>query len=110
MYADPNYWWHAQEAKSVNLTGNNEEFILHKKYLPNVFKLVFEFKKNRLTDLSCRLKNCGDILPDGLLGDLDGVDHAVQPVAGPLHRTKLTAGYLGQLQELLLIPGQQKHV
>ena len=45
MYADPNYWWHAQEAKSVNLTGNNEEFILHKKYLPNVFKLVFEFKK-----------------------------------------------------------------
>ncbi len=43
-------------------------------------------------------------LPDGFLGDLDSVDHAVQPVAGSLHCPELTARYLRQLQKLLVIP------
>jgi hypothetical protein len=43
-------------------------------------------------------------LPDGFLGDLDGVDHAVQSMAGSLHCPELTARYLRQLQKLLVIP------
>jgi hypothetical protein len=43
-------------------------------------------------------------LPDGFLGDLDSVDHAVQPVAGSLHCPELTARYLRQLEKLLVIP------
>jgi hypothetical protein len=47
-------------------------------------------------------------LPDGFLGDLDSIDHAVQSVAGSLHCPELTARYLRQLEKLLVIPENYK--
>ena len=44
------------------------------------------------------------VLSDLLLGDLDGIDHAVKAMSGFLHHAELSTGYLGQLKEFFLIP------
>ena len=44
------------------------------------------------------------VLPDLLLGNLDGIDHTVKTMPGFLHHAELSTGYLGQLKEFFLIP------
>ena len=44
------------------------------------------------------------VLPDGLLGHLDGIDHSVKSMSGLFDHTKLSTGNLGQLKEFFLIP------
>ena len=44
------------------------------------------------------------VLPDFLLGDLDGIDHPVKTMSGLLDKAKLSTGYHGQLEKFLFIP------
>ena len=43
------------------------------------------------------------ILPDLLLGYLDGIDHSIQTVTSFLHNTKFSTRYFSKLQKLFLV-------
>ena len=44
------------------------------------------------------------VLPDFLLGDLDGINHPIKTMPGLLDETKLSTCYHGQLEKFLFIP------
>ena len=43
------------------------------------------------------------VLPDGLLGHLDGIHHTIKTMTGFLYNTEFSTSYFSQLQKLFLI-------
>ena len=44
------------------------------------------------------------VLPDFLLGDLDGIDHPIKTMSGLLDKSKLSTGNHCQLEKFFFIP------